>query len=167
MPSRVTGMDDPTLYAKQLATYGQLEAIQAEALRRVDSGSVFLSPSRKQLLRKMLQLRLTPMTYQQLLSGGRIPVRDPLLSRAMHLAAVYYALADRRSVMFVHRAERQKTNAPCVMITGGYHTPLVTQLLRRKNKSYVVLTPRVTAPPHPSVYRQTLLSTYETLRRQR
>ncbi len=51
-----------------------------------------------------------------------------------------------------------------VLIAGGFHTPKITELLRQKGISYVVITPRVTTPVDIEQYHKALLRTWDKVK---
>jgi len=62
--------------------------------------------------------------------------------------AKFYELADKRDVAFIENTLRQmdKEDVKCAaLITGGFHTEKLTQLMKAMNISYLVITPRASA----------------------
>ncbi len=68
----------------------------------------------------------------------------------------YNHLYQKDSFEFVKNIEKQKIDK-AFLITGGYHTQHVTELLRQKGYSYIVLTPHVSGPTNQKKYEQRLL----------
>ncbi|MEI8345740.1 MAG: hypothetical protein WCG06_06685, partial [Candidatus Omnitrophota bacterium] len=87
--------------------------------------------------------------YQNLLEEGK----KALLS--------FYESVSRRDLAFVDNAakamEAQKQKA-AVLITGGYHTSHLKQLVLQKGYSWAVLTPKITAETDQGKYEKLLLA---------
>ncbi|MBN1405704.1 MAG: hypothetical protein JW946_04225 [Candidatus Omnitrophica bacterium] len=71
----------------------------------------------------------------------------------------FYELAYQRDLIFVDKAillmdkDKQKIS---VLITGGFHTPNLTELLRERDISYIVIAPKTTEKTDPELYRYIL-----------
>jgi hypothetical protein len=76
----------------------------------------------------------------------------------------FYTLAEERNEIFIDRTieslKRHHTNE-AVIISGGYHTPGLSDLLRARGLSYVVITPHVSAEAGFLNYKDLMLSTRE------
>jgi len=73
----------------------------------------------------------------------------------------FYALVNQRDEVFIRNSNRvlkeQKQEA-AFLITGGYHTSHLQELLREEGYSYVVLTPLVTSETDQEKYEENLLA---------
>jgi hypothetical protein len=72
----------------------------------------------------------------------------------------FYDLVNRRDLAFIQNTERilrEKNKSTAILITGGYHTQHLTQLMDQKGYSYVVLTPKVTSETNHEKYEKILL----------
>lgn len=77
------------------------------------------------------------------------------LDERVKQAATFYALADRRSEAFVQnllRLMEQRRTKIAALITGGYHSRLVEESLRRHGVSYLTVKPRITRPDAANPY---------------
>ena len=140
---RVFGMDEKTLYAKQLQAYDLVNEMRPKALRHLRQYGGGRPEQEISLTRQLLQLRLSPTDYDRYTHLHRI-WHDPTLFRAIAAAQSYYELTYARSDMFLKRATAVKLSAPCLMVMGGFHAPAVAKALKRRGLSYVVLVPRIT-----------------------
>ncbi|HTL70216.1 MAG TPA: hypothetical protein VL404_02875, partial [Candidatus Eisenbacteria bacterium] len=80
------------------------------------------------------------------LYGGLRPSR---LAAALPLASRFYALASRRDAVLVAntlRRMRAENRRVAALVTGGFHTRGVSELLKSENLSYLIVTPRITDP---------------------
>jgi hypothetical protein len=88
---------------------------------------------------------------QQMDLGYRFtqPVISPVdLSRAVNGASAFYNAASSRNAVMVSNLERVLKDNPAdqslvVFITGGFHTPNMTKLLRAKGLAYEVFRPQL------------------------
>jgi hypothetical protein len=76
---------------------------------------------------------------------------------------MFYRLADARSDVFVDRITAQKNTEPVAVVVGGFHTPAMAEALRKRHISFIVVTPRITAAPDPSLYRARLQASANAL----
>jgi len=73
--------------------------------------------------------------------------------------AKFYELADKRDLAFIENTLRQMDKEDvkfAALITGGFHTEKLTQLMKAMNISYLVITPRASASddnPYLSIMR--------------
>ena len=85
----------------------------------------------------------------------------PYLENARNNLDKFYTLVGKRDEAFVENAKRimsaQKVKA-AVLIAGGYHTDNLTELLKKEDASYVVLTPVVTEKTDHGKYEDLLLA---------
>jgi len=134
------------------------------------------------LIEKLLELRLSPPEYQQLhawtldevlaswksfltaqAASHSLPNRsfDPLDAFTGRLSSVqrFYELAQQRDRALVDNAlaKLKETKAPiAVLITGGFHSAQITQLLQDQGVGVVVLAPKVTQATNERLYRAVL-----------
>src|SRR5262249_11883773 len=62
----------------------------------------------------------------------------------------FYLSADLRSHKMIANLLAQPSTSARVLVAGGFHTPLLTQLLREKKISYVVVSPKISKGPDGS-----------------
>jgi len=94
------------------------------------------------------------------MSRPRVAYRS-ILDDQQERVGEFYRNAERRDLAFVARAlskMREEGCAAAVLICGGYHTPRLSELFRRRGISYVVLSPHVTGPTDRDAYERILLS---------
>lgn len=61
----------------------------------------------------------------------------------------FYALATKRNSSLVENLLAQNKSKVAMMVTGGFHTEGITKILREKNISYIVVTPKISKiDPH-------------------
>ncbi|MBI4432237.1 MAG: hypothetical protein HY592_01990 [Candidatus Omnitrophica bacterium] len=101
---------------------------------------------------------------RKLLDNGRfddlVPL-EPLLEEGKKSLKAFYESVDQRDLAFMRNMEnilareKQKT---VVLITGGYHSRHLKELMKEKGYSYAVLTPNVTSETNQKKYEKLLLS---------
>ncbi len=67
----------------------------------------------------------------------------------------FYRIAQARDVAFVENSMREMKKEKvtfAVLITGGFHTPGLTQILREQGISHIVISPRITEAGNPELY---------------
>lgn len=67
----------------------------------------------------------------------------------------FYALADRRDKILIEntlKAMQIKGERTAILICGGFHTQGITQLLKEKDISYIVITPKVSSEMDTELY---------------
>ena len=77
------------------------------------------------------------------------------LNKAMNRMKEFYRYAEERNNVLVLNTLGKKEKIS-VMVLGGYHTDGVTQLLRAKNVSYVLISPNVSQDYNTKVYENRL-----------
>jgi hypothetical protein len=80
----------------------------------------------------------------------------------------FYSIVDARDVAFLKNSMSlmtQKDARVSILITGGYHTSHLTQLMRKANVSYVVLSPILEEETNLHQYEKNLLAPLRTGRR--
>jgi len=161
----VTGMDNRLMYLRQLEAYGEVAQLQAYALKRLRRASRYLRSGEQARLRSLLQLRMTPADYQAYLEGRRLIFSDPALTRAVRWAEEYYRMSDLRSQSFIENARFRSSDGPSLLVMGGFHTSVIRRILRQRQESFIVLSPRLAQAGAPQRYRQCLEKNLETLHR--
>lgn len=159
---RVIGMEDYSLYRQQLETFQALLQVQRPAIRRLRPISKSWRHDRIAKTVRLFTLRLRPQEYQAYTPET---FSDPVLENAQKLAERYYELAEKRSHRFIQRTGLYRDKAPCLIVTGGFHIPTLTQSLRRQGKSYVVLSPKISQPMDRGIYRKSLTESLDVLKR--
>ncbi len=170
-PFQVIGMEDPPLYVASLNAYKDVLSSRAQAqkqiheLRRLHDtlGLPQGHALRRQLrlISKMIDLRITPSEFELFQMNRQAMPASSALAPALSAAERFYSLADRRSVNFAEEVQRKMPAAPGprMMVTGGFHTALLAQILRGQNHSYVVFKPNATEPTSDDLYERRLLET--------
>nr|MBU1328907.1 hypothetical protein [Candidatus Omnitrophota bacterium] len=131
---------------------------------------------------KMLRVKLVPEEYEYFLDnkkdfdpqvwadflkeksdesnlGLNIPNNYFAISDNLLKVEKFYRLAGEREKAFLTKTEERmkKDNVQiAALITGGFHTPTLTQLLSDAGYSYIVVSPRVTTKTDDDLYRSTL-----------
>ncbi len=169
-------MQPPVLF-KELETY--IQQIKSSFLadpkvRRLDEFNTALG-----LLRRLAQLELTRDEWGKVREASIVKsVRQnarrirPFLPAKRHCFAVwrkavfhhhlaFYRNAERREAAFLTNLKKIKTeNASrdtlhaSLFIAGGFHTQGLTRAFKRRNISYVLISPRITQIPEESRYLQ-------------
>ena len=103
-----------------------------------------------------LNRKLLEQGYSQDVIG----TQDALDKGKQALEAFYRSVGERdfvfmRNVRNILSREKQKV---AVLITGGYHTPHLKELLRKEGYSYAVITPVVTSQTNQGRYEKNLLA---------
>jgi len=73
----------------------------------------------------------------------------------------FYDLAFKRDEIFMKRTTEHLENEKvdmAALVAGGFHTPMLTRLLKDAGYSYVVVSPRVTTETDEEIYRAALKS---------
>jgi hypothetical protein len=83
------------------------------------------------------------------------------LQRAIVRMKDFYQLAEERNNVLVANTLDKKEKIS-VMVLGGYHTDGVTQLLRARDISYILISPNVTKDYDTKIYEQRLLGEVKT-----
>jgi len=167
-PFELIGMEEPSLYQANLAAYNAVQTLRGKALEEVAEirmlhNSLHLPTTHVlrrhlQLIEKMLDLRVTAAEHSLYLKAREAVPASLRLTPALEAAERFYELANQRSLVFVKNVDRKVPAAegPRVLITGGFHTPLISQMFRSQGRSYVILTPRATVPGTDALYERRL-----------
>ena len=94
-------------------------------------------------------------------SGIRQPLPENLAAVEKYLPTLesFYEIGSKRDYAFVENAVRkidEMHEKLAVLISGGFHTGQLTQLLRERGLSYVVVAPKVTQPSDLELYHSIL-----------
>ncbi len=85
----------------------------------------------------------------------------PAIDETVKKVEDFYKTTEQRDAVFLEKAlgamDRDHTSL-AVLLTGGYHTPHLSRLMREKGVSYVVVTPNVTHETNIKRYEELLLS---------
>lgn len=168
---------EPTSLAKDV------DACSANLRRRLaatpESRQLSAIADEADLLEKLLDLRLSPEEYHRLtvidlrtiasrwsrflneqLARYGMPAQSfqPLHELEAQLPTLqrFYEVAQQRDEILVQNAiaKLQETKEPlAVLITGGFHSPKITQMLKDQGLGTVVLTPKVSQPTNERLYR--------------
>lgn len=97
--------------------------------------------------------------------GLEIPNNSYIISDNLATVEKFYSTAVGREKTFIKKSEDRmnKDNVKsAILITGGFHTPTVTQSLNDMGYSYIVISPKVTIKTDDNLYRQTLKREWAT-----
>lgn len=156
--------------------YGRL--LGSEALQRLRALDVWIG-----LLEKAFSIQLTNREFKKLerLRGhfpsagwqawlnreladaglfDRVVADEPGIEAAISQASEFYDLVKQRDRVFLDRtvqALESRGADAAFLITGGYHTEHLAQMLRERGFSYVVAAPRVEAETDRGLYEKILL----------
>ncbi len=155
-PFQLIGIEDPALYRENLASYQKVMAHREEALWEIKSIERLQTSMqipdhnllKTQLSRTeaLVRLKLTPAEYDEYLRTRAAIPSTPKLDPLIHAAEDFYRLVQLRSQVFLELARKKvpASTGPRVLVVGGFHTFLMSQELRARGRSFVVLAPRVT-----------------------
>ncbi|MFT7637296.1 MAG: WD40 repeat protein [Candidatus Omnitrophota bacterium] len=136
------------------------------------------------LIHKAFSIQLSSTEYQQLFANQnsfethvwqafvnqmlmQLGLYDDLIQYESHIDDYlptlneFYSLVDARDLAFIENANRimqDQNHKIAFMITGGYHTEHLTQLLKNEDTSYIVLAPQVQCETNHNQYEDNLLS---------
>ena len=154
------------------------EGVRESMIRSEDERQLASISKHLKLLLNLFQIKISPddyATYQK--EQLRFSVRTvlPFLEKKIeeyHLTLVlpdnaeeidqhlksldhFYRVAQSRDLAFVENSlkemDKEKTRV-AVLITGGFHTPGLTQIFKEKGISYIVISPRITEAGNPELY---------------
>jgi len=95
-------------------------------------------------------------------------VLTPLLEETKKTLDQFYILVNQRDFAFLEQVESvmsQEGQQVAFLIAGGYHTQHLTQLLKKRGFSYLVLTPNISDATNQNKYEKHLLTpTQSTIR---
>lgn len=120
-----------------------------------------------ELFNKLMTLELTRGQWEKIQTEGPavssrvLALADPetaeLLKKLWDKAFRFYELAHQRDRVLVENTLRASQNKKlAVLITGGFHTEGIAQLLREKGAGYAVIQPGITDLDHGDNYRKVL-----------
>ncbi|MFN0118277.1 MAG: hypothetical protein ACKVQC_08330, partial [Elusimicrobiota bacterium] len=94
------------------------------------------------LVNKLINFELSSAEWNEYQRIKMAPIKMPVLKPFEE----FYRQADIRSHAMLSRlmknATKRNGGAP-ILIAGGFHSPLITQLLKERKRSYVLLTPKI------------------------
>ena len=167
-PFQLIGIEDPTLYRQNLEAYQDVQRRQKNALQKLelirglqnDVGIGRHTRLARQLDRTedLVRLKVTPMEYAAFLHARNATPSVPEVDAAIGAAERFYRLVDLRSRTFLQQAAKKvpASAGPRIIVVGGFHTDAMAEQLRRENKTFVVLTPRVTRSGYEELYEKHL-----------
>ena len=158
------------------------DKIQKAVTENTDQQKLYEISKAVSILDKMLKIKLVPEEYGYFLenkkdfdpqswfnflkeksdkSGMGLDVSNNsyIISDNLPTIEKFYSTAVEREKTFVKKSEDRmdKDNVKsAILITGGFHTPTVTQSLNDLGYSYIVISPKVTTKTDDELYRQTL-----------
>lgn len=160
------GVDDPELYRKNWRAAKYVDKYGRYALNYIRPTKGLLKEGagpalQKQLdlVTKLLLLRLQPDEYIDYLKGRTLnPQGPPEYTNVLKMAEEYYDAADKRShAMADNMLKRmQKTKGITVLISGGFHTQEIGEILKKKKVNFAVVTPHVEVLDQDQAYKARL-----------
>jgi len=85
----------------------------------------------------------------------RIPKDAEMVDEHLKTMDRFYRIAQARDVSFIDNSlsEMKKEEVHfAALVTGGFHTPGLTQILKERGISYIVISPRITQAGNPELY---------------
>jgi hypothetical protein len=163
---KLWGVDDPDLYRKNWHAAKQVDKNSYQALNYVRPTKSFLQEGASgslskhlNLLTKLLMLRLQPDEYQDYLKGRAMnPQGPPIYKETVKAAEEYYAAAELRSAAMARNLLARVGKSPGVtaLVTGGFHTKEIGEILKRRGMSFAVVTPQVKVLDQDQAYKARL-----------
>lgn len=174
------GMDSGILFFKEEPL---LEAaIMGTFIQRQDQNELVDMMKAMSIMRDLLDLKVVPEEYSYFRDNKKdfdamswqsflrkksdalnldidIPDGYSLVNNNLSSIEEFYRIAGEREDVFLRRSRERmaKDNInTAVIITGGFHTPTLTKLMRDNGYSYVVITPKVTTETDDKLYRGAL-----------
>lgn len=134
------------------------EGIQNTLGRSKDEFAIAEFSKQVGLIEKLIDFQLTPTEWTVYTKGNRDlnSIQESLLKlidvepvqqiRFIRLAPyeAFYHEAEIRSEKMVDKLVNHPIDGNRVLVTGGFHTPEIAQLLKEQERSYIVVTPKIT-----------------------
>jgi hypothetical protein len=168
------GLEDLSVYRQNVLAYEEVERWREPAFQELQTVNIletaldidggFALGIGDSLLRRMLQLRLKPADYATYKAHQFVGHEGSALCEAVRAAEAFYTLADQRSEIFLANLESGSSESPRLVIVGGYHTAWMAQELRRRGRSFAVLTPQVTESGYEDLYARGMQDTISALK---
>ncbi len=165
-PILLWGVDDPALYRKNWKAAKYVDREHSRALEEIKATRAMVEegasgPLKKQLnlVVKMLLLRLQPKEYHEYRENRALnPRGSAAYENTLKAAETYYEAAEARSKAMVKNLTDKmgKTPGYTALISGGFHTQEMAEVLKKQKIAYVVITPRVTVLDQDEAYRARL-----------
>ena len=171
---RLEGLEDADVYAENVQAYQAAQEAQRRALAEIktirmiqqtlDLSQRRFSDEQLEHLELLARLKLKPAEYDRYLEDRELTPCPSSLAQALVSAEYFYELAERRSDIFVQKADQDRSPNPKIMIVGGFHTAAMATHLRASGKSFVVLAPRVTQSGFDELYARGMQETISALK---
>ncbi len=159
------GVDDPELYRKNWRAAKYVDKYGRYALNYIRPTKGLLKEGagpalQKQLdlVTKLLLLRLQPDEYIDYLKGRALNPQGPKeYTEVLKMAEDYYDAADKRSyAMADNMLKRMRSTGVTALISGGFHTHEIAQILKKKKVNFAVVTPHVEVLDQDQAYKARL-----------
>jgi lactate dehydrogenase-like 2-hydroxyacid dehydrogenase len=142
-------LDGPGLFREAEALrdriFGALTSDNVEQRGIIDTAKHLL------LLRKLFRIELTPEEFKNLMKDpdenvGGMQQAPHEIAECYRNALKFYQLAKQRDVVMLQQMIKYSATSskPVLVIAGGFHTPGLTEGLRRQNIPYAVISPKLT-----------------------
>jgi hypothetical protein len=164
-PIRLWGVDDPDLYRKNWRAAKLVDRNRNPALNELRSLKGLVAggagPLKKHLdlVTKLLLLHLQPAEYKEYAKGRALtPKGSALFQETIAGGETYYVAAEERSVAMAKNLLNKMGRAPGItaLVTGGFHTQEIADILKKQGLPYAVVTPRVEVLDQDEAYRSRL-----------
>ncbi len=165
-PIRLWGIDDPELYRKNWRAAKVVDKNRFPVLDEMrHTKSLILAGANPDLRKnldlvtKLLMVRLQPQEYEDYKRLRHLnPKGSKLFNDTLQAAEVYYVAAMERSFAMTNNllAKMGKRPGYTAVITGGFHTGHMTELLKNRGIAYAVVTPDVKVLDQDDAYRSRL-----------
>jgi hypothetical protein len=163
---KLWGVDDPELYRKNWRAAKQVDKFGHQALNYVRPTKALLmegavGPLQKHLglVTKLLMLRLQPQEYRDYLRGRELNPSGPkVYQETVKAAEEYYRAADLRSHAMADNliARMGKGGGITALISGGFHTGDIGEILKKRKIAFAVVTPHVQVLDQDQAYKARL-----------
>jgi hypothetical protein len=174
-PFQLIGMEDARVYRRNLDAFRQIQQQRETGLQeltilrnlqnsvRLGGPNVFTAQLDR--TEALIRLKLTPADYAAYLKARDAVPSSPGLDPARKAAESFYELVDSRSDIFLNQAERKvpASTGPRLLVVGGFHTVRMAETLRRQGRTFVVLTPHITAGGNEPLYERRLMESISAL----
>ena len=90
------------------------------------------------LVEKLLDFELTPVEWEKYKASRKSKIIN------LKFFEDFYEQADIRSSKMLENILAQPASKSKVLITGGFHAPMLTQELKKRNLPYILLSPKIT-----------------------
>lgn len=121
-------------------------SLQVSAVLTVSEEEKALAEKSRQFMiaKKMLSFEATPTVFEEFLQVRDLIeglLEEASLKKALDLSVAFYKQAKVRDAVFMERIGKEDLSGNIAILSGGFHSEGLTQLLRQAGISYLVVTP--------------------------